>query len=120
VRLGQIKQLISIGNSEYAIQEIHDVLESYYMVAMKRFVDTVCMKVSDCYILTGKKSPLRVFGIAFVSQLSATQLDLIAREDVSTKQLSEEFEERDWHSRARQKVTWSALIEVVVNLHPVI
>ncbi|KAH8587763.1 P-loop containing nucleoside triphosphate hydrolase protein [Bisporella sp. PMI_857] len=87
VRLDQIKQSMAIGNSEYAIQEIHDVLESYYTVARKRFVDTVCMQASDFFLLTGPESPLRVFGTAFVSQLSATQLDLIAGEDVSTKQL---------------------------------
>ncbi|KAH9210651.1 dynamin [Leptodontidium sp. 2 PMI_412] len=66
---------------------IHDVLESYYTVARKRFVDTVCMQASDFFLLAGPESPLRVFGTAFVSQLSATQLDLIVGEDVSTKQL---------------------------------
>jgi len=87
VRLDRIKQSMAMGNSEYTVQEIHDILESYYEVARKRFVDTICMQASDFHLLTGPRSPLRIFGTAFVSELSAAQLDLIAGEDVSTKQL---------------------------------
>ena len=45
------------------------------------------MQGSDHFLLTGADSPLRIFGTAFVSDLSATQLDMIAGEDASTKQL---------------------------------
>lgn len=45
------------------------------------------MQGSDFHLLTGPTSPLRIFGTAFVSELSTTQLDLIAGEDVSTKHL---------------------------------
>jgi hypothetical protein len=45
------------------------------------------MQGSDHYLLTGTESPLRMFGTAFVSNLSATQLDMVAGEDASTKQL---------------------------------
>jgi hypothetical protein len=87
VRLDQIKQSMAMGNTEYTIQDIHDILESYYKVARKRFVDTVCMQGSDFHLLAGPTSPLRIFGTVFVSELSPTQLDLIAGEDISTKQL---------------------------------
>jgi hypothetical protein len=87
VRLDRIKQSMTVDNSEHTIQDIHDILKSYYNVARKRFVDTVCMQGSDFYLLTGPTSPLRIFGTAFVSGLSAPQLDLIAGEDISTKQL---------------------------------
>lgn len=87
VGLDRIKQSMAMKNSEYAIQDIHDILESYYKVAKKRFVDTVCMQGSDFYLLTGPDSPLRIFGTAFVSELSPAQLDLIAGEGASVKQL---------------------------------
>jgi hypothetical protein len=87
VRLDRIKQSMAIDNSEHTIQDIHDILESYYEVARKRFVDTVCMQGVDFYLLTGPTSPLRIFETSFVSELSAAQLDLIAGEDISTKQL---------------------------------
>lgn len=87
VSLDRIKKSMAMDNSEYTIQEIRDILESYYKVARKRFVDTVCMQGSDFHLLTGPTSPLRIFGTAFVSGLSAAQLDLIAGEDISTKQL---------------------------------
>jgi hypothetical protein len=85
VSLDRIKKSMAMDNSEYTIQDIHDILESYYKVARKRFVDTVCKQGSDFYLLTGPTSPLRIFGTAFVSELSAAQLDLIAGEDISTK-----------------------------------
>jgi hypothetical protein len=53
VRLDQIKQSMTMENAEYTIQDIHDILESYYKVARKRFVDTVCMQGSDFHLLTG-------------------------------------------------------------------
>lgn len=87
VKLERILQLIATDNTEQMIQDIHDILKSYYEVARKRFVDTVCMQGSDFHLLTGATSPLRIFGITFVSELSATQLDIVAGEDASTKQL---------------------------------
>lgn len=87
VKLKQIRQLMAIDNTEHTIQDIHDRLDSYYKVAISRFVDTVCMQGSDFHLLTGVDSPLRIFGTAFVSELSPVELDLIAGEDVSVKQL---------------------------------
>ncbi|KAG9234025.1 dynamin GTPase [Amylocarpus encephaloides] len=86
-KLDQIIQPTAMDNSEYVIQENHDILESYYKVAKKRFVDTICMQGSDFYLLTGPTSPLRIFGTEFVSKLSSSELDFIAGEDVSTTQL---------------------------------
>jgi hypothetical protein len=86
-KLEKIRHSMTMDNTEHTIQDIHDILESYYKVARKRFVDTVCMQGSDFHLLTGAVSPLRIFGTAFVSELSAVQLDMIAGEDASTKQL---------------------------------
>jgi Dynamin central region/Dynamin family len=87
VKLPQIQQSITMNNADHTIQDIHDILKSYYKVARKRFVDTVCMQGSDFHLLTGEVSPLRIFGTSFVSGLSAAQLDIIAGEEASIKQL---------------------------------
>lgn len=87
VKLEQTLQMTPIDNTEQVIQEIHDILKSYHEVARKRFVDTVCMQGSDFHLLTCATSPLRIFGTAFVSEMSAAQLDIVAGEDASTKQL---------------------------------
>jgi len=87
VELDRVIQSTMMDNSEYIVQEIHDVLASYYKVARKRFVDTVCMQGSDYHLLTGEVSPLRLFSTSFVSKLSATQLDIIAGEEMTTRQL---------------------------------
>jgi hypothetical protein len=87
VKLKQLQQSMVMDNAEHTVQDIHDILQSYYKVARKRFVDTVCMQVSDFYLLTGAAPPLRIFGTSFVSELSANQLEIIAGEDPSIKQL---------------------------------
>jgi hypothetical protein len=69
---------ISMDNAGHTVQNIHDLLESYYKVARKRFVDTICMQGSDYHLLTSDESPLQIFGTAFVSNLSALQRDIIA------------------------------------------
>jgi hypothetical protein len=87
VNLEHIKQSITMDNTEHTVQDIHDILVSYYKVARKRFVDNICMQGSDYHLLTGDDSPLQIFGTAFVSELSAIQLDMVAGEEASTKQL---------------------------------
>lgn len=85
LRLGGIQHTLAMDNAEHTIQDIHDILESYYKVAQKRFVDTVCMQGSDHYLLTGDASPLRVFGTVFVSHLSDSELERIAGENTARK-----------------------------------
>ena len=100
VLLQQIQQSMTMDNAEHTVQDVYDILESYYKVARKRFVDTVCMQGSDFYLLNGPASPLRVFGTSFVSGLSAAQLDMIAGEEPSTK-----------HLRTNLKIEMAALEE---------
>jgi hypothetical protein len=63
------------------VQEIHDVLKSYYKVARKRFVDSVVMQAADYHLVTGPLSPLKVFTPQFVNGLTDEQLEEIAGED---------------------------------------
>lgn len=43
MRLKDIMANHPMPNTDHVIQEIHDVLRSYYKVARKRFVDNVCV-----------------------------------------------------------------------------
>lgn len=87
VSVAHVTKSTSADNLDHTVQQIHDIIESYYKVARQRFVDTVCMQGSDYYLLTGALSPLRVLGYNFVSNLSTAQLDMIAGEENATKQL---------------------------------
>lgn len=73
------------SNKEHIVQEIHDILKSYYKVARKRFVDNVIMQAADYYLVTGPMTPVKVFSPQFVSGLSDGQLQEIAGEDAGTK-----------------------------------
>lgn len=83
--LKSISQRTPKSNLESIIQDLHDSLKSYYKVAHKRFVDTVCMQAADYYLIKGPESPMKVFSSYFVSGLSPEQLEVIAGEEYQTK-----------------------------------
>lgn len=85
VKLDAAVESIPMGNTQYTAQDIHDILKSYYKVARKRFVDTVCMQGADYYLVTGPKSPLRVFSPALISTLASDKLGLIAGEEMVSR-----------------------------------
>jgi hypothetical protein len=68
------------------IRDIHNILEPYYEVALDRFVDNVRMQVVDHYLISGPKSPLKLFSPIFVARLDAVQLESIAGEELIVKQ----------------------------------
>lgn len=70
---------------DYHIQEIHDILKSYYQIARERFVDCVFKHAAGHCLVFGHDTPLRVFSPRFVSELTKQQLDDIAGEDAGTK-----------------------------------
>lgn len=86
-----------MSNTRYTAQYIHDILESYYQVATRRFVDNVCMQAADYYLVTGPSTPLKLFAPSLITRMTPEQLESIAGEDamVSRKrlQLKKEIEE---------------------------
>jgi Dynamin GTPase effector domain len=70
-----------MSNTQHVVQEIHDILESYYKIARKRFIDNLCMQATDYNLVTGPDSPLKLFSPEFVAMLSEEQLIEIAGED---------------------------------------
>ncbi|TIA32625.1 dynamin GTPase [Aureobasidium pullulans] len=85
VTLEKIVQSHPMSNSEHTVFELHDILESYYKVARKRFVDNVCMQAADFNLVTGPHSPLKLFSPQFVNSLTEEQLEEIAGEDAAVK-----------------------------------
>lgn len=69
-----------MNNTQQVCEDILDSLESYYKVAKKRFVDTVCQHVVDLMLLRGPKSPLKVLSADYVLKLTSEQLEMIAGE----------------------------------------
>jgi hypothetical protein len=81
-----VAQKASIGNIEHTVRDLHDILNSYYRVARKRFVDTVCMQATDYHLVTGPDTPLGVFSSGFVVDLTPEQLEMMAGEDAMSIQ----------------------------------
>ncbi|KAL4735605.1 P-loop containing nucleoside triphosphate hydrolase protein [Aspergillus similis] len=82
VRVEDIKAAIpGIGNHEYMVQQIHDILQSYYNVAVTRFIDNVCMQSANYFLLSGPSSPMKLLSPTFVYRLSDQELADIVGED---------------------------------------
>ncbi|KAK8038601.1 interferon-induced GTP-binding protein Mx2 [Apiospora rasikravindrae] len=76
----------SKDNAHQVCEDILDTLMSYYKISRKRFVDVICQQVILYFLLEGEVSPLKVMGSDMVMSLTEDQLELIAGEDVDTKQ----------------------------------
>lgn len=87
VKVQDLVHTHTMTNTEHIVQEIHDILFSYYKVARKRVVDNICMQVTDHFLINGPKAPLNLFSPTSVTSLTADQLESIAGEDQRTKRL---------------------------------
>ena len=87
-----LHQGVTTGSSlKHTVDNLHDILHSYYKLARKRFVDNVSMQAVDYFLVTGHGAPLRIFSPRFVSELTNEQLEAIAGEDlVSRRRLEAE------------------------------
>ncbi|OBT73998.1 hypothetical protein VF21_06003 [Pseudogymnoascus sp. 05NY08] len=84
---------LSQGNVEHAVDDIHTILNAYYKVVMKRFVDNVLKQSVDYYLFTSNESPLKILTPLFISSMTAEQLDEIASEDHIRKRERQELKE---------------------------
>jgi hypothetical protein len=53
VKLTDAKRTHLMSNTKHIIQDIHDILHSYYKVVRKRFADNVVNQAIDHFLLTG-------------------------------------------------------------------
>ncbi|KAJ5318544.1 hypothetical protein N7476_004964 [Penicillium atrosanguineum] len=79
VRVSDLTRIHHMSNLQQTVQDIHDILKSYYKVARKRFIDNMCMQAADYYLVTGSAAPMKLFSPSWVYNLSSEQLDQIVR-----------------------------------------
>ncbi|KAL8885217.1 MAG: hypothetical protein Q9192_006680 [Flavoplaca navasiana] len=85
VKISDLDHIASLSNLESSVEQLHDILKSYYKVARKRFVDNVCMQAADLHLVRGPDAAVKVLTPAFVSDLTAEQLEHIAGETKSSR-----------------------------------
>jgi len=90
-----LKNIVSshpLSNVDHMIREIHDILQSYYEVALKRFVDNVRMQVIDYFLIIGPNTPLKLLSPKLIAQMTSTQLDEVAGEEPTVRRRRSELE----------------------------
>jgi len=80
IRLSDAKRTHPMSNMEHIVQDIHDILQSYYKVARKRYVDNVVQQATSHFLITGPETPLNLFTPTFVSGLTKEELEHIVGE----------------------------------------
>ena len=81
IRIGDLYQHNNQSNDEHTIQDLHDILQSYYKVARKSFVDMLRKQAVDHFLLSGPDTPLTLFSPAFVAKLTPEELEEAVGED---------------------------------------
>jgi len=77
-----ILNAVSLSNEIQSVNDIHDILRSYYSVARKRFIDNVAVQVVERHFLSREEGgPASCFSPQWVGSLSVDELELIAGED---------------------------------------
>lgn len=103
-----LNQGITTGsNLKHTVDDLHDILHSYYKVARKRFVDNVCTQAADHFLVTGQDAPIKVFSPTFVSELTNEQLEAIAGEDLVSKRKREELKRKIENLELGKKIALS-------------
>lgn len=93
IRVDNLVDIASKSNFEHAVEDMHAILQAYYKVAMKRFIDTVVAQGTDYFLLTGENSPIKILTPLFISSMTAEQLEEIAGEDLISKRERQELNE---------------------------
>ena len=95
------------SNLQHTVDDLHDILHSYYRVARKRFVDIICMQAADYFLITGQDAPIKVFSPKFVSELTTEQLEAIAGEDLVSKRKREDLKRKIENLEMGKKIALS-------------
>ncbi|KAF4547271.1 Dynamin central region-containing protein 2 [Elsinoe fawcettii] len=83
LNFGAITRAAHLSNEDQAVFDIHDILKAYYKVALKRFIDTVLLQVTE-RVYVGESGPLKFLSTEFVLSLDDQELDSIAGESLVT------------------------------------
>ena len=91
IKVSDLEFKTNQSNLEHTIEDLHDILEADYKVARKRFVDVICMQASDHFLVTGPKTPIKLFSPGFVGNLTDAELERIAGEEPVQKRKREDL-----------------------------
>ncbi|KAF4448716.1 hypothetical protein F53441_7925 [Fusarium austroafricanum] len=87
VAVDDVSSIVSYrSNAEHTAEDIHDILQAYYKVARKRFVDNVYHQAVDHGLLSGPSNPLGLSCEQWVLQLEAEKLRTIAGDSRITQE----------------------------------
>jgi hypothetical protein len=80
-----IKTNRSVSNDQHVVQDIENILKSYYEVNHKTFVDSVIKQSVIHHLVDSADGPLALFSPLFVSQMSPLAIEEIAGEEPRVK-----------------------------------
>ncbi|KAK4862607.1 hypothetical protein LT330_002740 [Penicillium expansum] len=103
-QISDLVQVHDMSNSEQTVEDIHDILKSYYKVARKRFVDNVCMQAADFHLVTGPEAPMNIFSPSWVYCLTDEQLEHIAGEELSIRRKRHRLQKETKDLEAGRKI----------------
>lgn len=104
VKLEDVIQNHPMSNVDHSIQDLHDILRSYYEVARKRFVNSLRMQAADYYLTTRSRTPLKLFSPAFVVEMTPPQLEEVAGEDLTLKRRRVQLEKESKNLEDGKKI----------------
>jgi hypothetical protein len=93
-----------LSSEDNTVLQIYEILQSYYEIARKRFVDCLRMQVADTLLVTGSNTPLTLFSAKFVTNMTPEALEDVAGEDVAMKRRREELEKKLNQLREGKKI----------------
>lgn len=82
-----------VSNEDQTVQDMHDMLSSYYKVALKRFTDAICIQAVDHHLVSSSSSPLWVLSPEYISMLADEDLQSIAGERPETREARKAIQE---------------------------
>lgn len=77
VHVDDVHKIKGACGSKGEAERIHDVVRSYYKIALDRFIDNICIQVVDHYLLNASNSPVNVFGPLRLSLMSDQEIGTI-------------------------------------------
>lgn len=88
----------------HRVQDISDILRSYYKVARKRFVDNICMQAAGYYLVNGQETPMKLFSPSLITSLTSEQLEEVAGEDALLKRKRRQLLKEIGNLKAAKKI----------------
>ncbi|KAK6591830.1 dynamin family protein [Botrytis cinerea] len=93
-----------LSNEGQTTQDLHDILQAYYKVSRKRFVDAICLQAVDHFLISSKEGPLWLFSPQLIGNMTDSELRKIAGESDQTITRRDRLREEIANLNAGQKI----------------